>query len=171
MDEELKCKVCLGDYDERELKPRILPCLHVVCDSCLQVNLPDLHPLQREGYLCPLKVDFVVLPVKKEDQMYLKCTYCAQNYLRWQHSCSVHSFPTKIGCCHDITFSRLATLFAIPFSILWLWYWLFEDDIRGFQIECGSFSLCLFNLLVTCKSGEPVVKCAVKFSDLVMLAP
>ena len=30
--------------------------------------------------------------------------YCAQNYPRWQHSCSVHSFPAKIACCHDVTF-------------------------------------------------------------------
>ena len=38
MDEELKCKVCLAVYDHKDLKPRILPCLHVVCQSCLTVS-------------------------------------------------------------------------------------------------------------------------------------
>ena len=29
---------------------------------------------------------------------------CAQNYSRWQHSCTVHSFPPKL--LHDVTFCR-----------------------------------------------------------------
>ena len=32
-----------------------------------------------------------------------------------QHSHTVHSFPAKIACCHDVTFSKLATM---SFSIL-----------------------------------------------------
>ena len=43
-----------------------------------------------------LKVDFLVFPVEKTGQMYLKCTYCAQNSLKWQRSYSVHSFPAKM---------------------------------------------------------------------------
>lgn len=54
----------------------------------------------------------------------LKCIYCAQNNpkTRWQHSCSVQSFPAKIACCNDITFSRSGTLstMAFHFAISWI---------------------------------------------------
>ena len=54
---------------------------------------------------------------KKNRPNILKYTYCAQNYAKWQHSCRVNSFPAKIACCHDVTFSKVATFLAMPFSL------------------------------------------------------
>ena len=58
---------------------------------------------------CLLKVHPVVISVKNRSDVF-KCIYCAQNY------CSVHSFPTP-KLLHDITFSRLAMLLAMSFSL------------------------------------------------------
>ena len=66
--------------------------------------------------------------------MYLKCTYCAQNYPRRQHAYSVYSFPAKIASCHDVTFSRLATLLAMPFHF-YFWFGLLFISYCG-TVHC-----------------------------------
>ncbi|XP_033731287.1 E3 ubiquitin-protein ligase TRIM56-like [Pecten maximus] len=43
----LECPVCLLEFDETDQKPRLLPCLHAVCDRCL-------HLLRENGRIqCP----------------------------------------------------------------------------------------------------------------------
>ena len=71
---------------------------------------------------CQLKVNSAVIPMRN---MYLKYTY----------SCSMHPFPSKIVCCHDVTFSRLAMLLEMPF--------LFVDLCHGSQAFGGLYQIDL----------------------------
>ena len=70
----------------------------------------------------------------------------AQNYPRWQHSCSVHSFSTKIACCHDVTFSRLvlATILSMPFLFYFLTLFACFDKFLCFLIPCRYLATTQF---------------------------
>jgi len=40
-DEYLSCDVCGDEYDEEPHEPRVLPCLHTFCSSCLEGMVRD----------------------------------------------------------------------------------------------------------------------------------
>lgn len=60
-DSFLTCHTCLGLYDSQEHAPKLLPCSHTVCRSCLQ-HMHDLQGTESTTLRCPICRETVTIP-------------------------------------------------------------------------------------------------------------
>ncbi|CAL4083567.1 unnamed protein product, partial [Meganyctiphanes norvegica] len=102
--EENECLVCFSIYDDKERRPRFMPCGHTLCSSCLEKAITENSktcPKCRRSYTASnvenLPVNFSLMGLVTSQNTSDKFPECTEHLLPVSHKCTTH----KIWVCES----------------------------------------------------------------------
>ncbi|CAL4184405.1 unnamed protein product, partial [Meganyctiphanes norvegica] len=91
--DENECIVCFSIYDDKERRPRFMPCGHTLCSSCLEKAISDnskMCPKCRRKYqassMNDLPVNFSLMGLVTSERL----PECPEHQLPLSHRCTTH---------------------------------------------------------------------------------